>query len=407
MRLLVGLHHLELGGSQLNALDLAVSMRDHGHEVVVFGNYRDRPGPIAELTRQAGLPMITVRHRAERLGRAVPMRPALSRALVEAAQACRADLLHVYEFSLALDAFYGPYVRLGVPVVTTIYGMKVPRWMPRKGELIVGTQELVDQTALFRARPTLIEPPVNTDDDDPAVVDGRAFRAACGITDDEIMIGVVSRLEPDMKAEGVLRAIRAVELLDDPRLRLVVVGDGPSYADVSAEATRANTALGRPAVVMTGAKDDPRPAYAAADIALGMGGSALRAMAFGRPLVVLGTGGFSLPCAPDTIDYFLRAGFYGVADGALDPTPLAGQIGELVRDAALRARVGRWGRQLVLDRFSLKAAAQTLGEVYDRALTERTRPAARLGAGVRVAAHKAVADVVPAGARQRIRRMLE
>ena len=33
---------------------------------------------------------------------------------------------------------------------------------------------------------------------------------------------------------------------------------------------------------------DPRPAYAAADVVLGMGGSALRGMAFGKPLVVQG-----------------------------------------------------------------------------------------------------------------------
>ncbi|PWU49962.1 group 1 glycosyl transferase [Micromonospora sp. S4605] len=406
MRLLVGLHHLELGGSQLNALDLAVSVRNQGHQVAIFGNYRDEPGPVAALARQAGLPVIAVRHRAERLGRAMPVRPGLSRALTRAVRDFRADLVHAYEYSVALDAFYGPHLRLGTPVVTTVYGMRVPRWMPRYGGLVVGTAQLVAEAGEFRPPPALIEPPVNTDVDDPAVVDGHSFRRSHGIGPDEIVIGVVSRLEPDMKAEGVLRAIRAVRLLADDRLRLVVTGGGPSYADVAAEAERANAALGRPAVVLTGPMDDPRPAYAAADIALGMGGSALRAMAFGRPLVVLGIRGFSRTCAPETIDYFLRWGFYGIGDGDLDPAPLAAQLGELVGDRRLRVERGDWGRQLVLGRFSLKAATQTLHEVYAEALRDRPGTRTRLREGLRVAAHKGLADLLPATARQRIRRLL-
>ncbi|HEX6872416.1 MAG TPA: glycosyltransferase family 4 protein [Micromonosporaceae bacterium] len=407
MRLLVGLHHLELGGSQLNALDLALSMREQGHEVALFGHYPDTPGPVAAMAEQAGLPVLAMRHRSQRLARTAPVRPGVARGLARAAQQHRADLIHVYEFSLGLDGFYGAHLRTGIPMVTTVYGMAVPRWLPRYGELIVGTRELVDVAAAFRARPTLIEPPVNTDADDPAVVDGQAFRVAHGIADDELMIGVVSRLEPDMKAEGILRAIGAVGVLADRRLRLVIVGDGPSYDDIAAEARRVNEILRRPAVVLTGAMGDPRPAYAAADIALGMGGSALRALAFGRPLVVLGIEGFSLHCAPDTIDYFLAAGFYGVgtSDRAAGAT-LADQVRHLAADASARTRIGAWGRQLVLDRFSLKAATQTLTEVYQRALAERVPTSRRWREGVRVAGYKAAADLMSSSARQRIRRVL-
>ena len=406
MRLIVGLHHLELGGSQLNALDLAVTMRDSGHDVAVFGNFTDRPGPVADLARDAGLPVIAAKHPAVRLARTMPARPALSRALAKAAHDFRADLLHVYEFSVALDAFYGVHLRRGVPVVTTIYGMRVPRWMPRYGELIVGTAQLVDEAAAFRARPTLIEPPVNTDSDDPATVDGQAFRAEHGIAADEILLTVVSRLEPDMKAEGILRTIRAVGLLADPRLRFVVVGDGPSYADVAAEAARVNATAGRPVVVMAGSMDDPRPAYAGADLMVGMGGSALRSMAFGRPLVVLGIKGFFLSAGAETEDYFLRAGFYGIGTGDVDPAPLAADLRKLVDDPELRAERGRWGRRLVLDRFSLKTAAQTLSGVYERALAEPATPARRFTEGARVAGHKAVADLLSDGARRRVRRLL-
>ncbi|GAA4434483.1 glycosyltransferase family 4 protein [Phytohabitans houttuyneae] len=404
MRLLVGLHHLELGGSQLNALDFALTMREHGHDVAVFGVHTGVPGPVAEMAQSAGLPVTLVRHPVERHRAVVPYRRAVSRGLTAAARAHRADLVHVYEFPLALDAFDGPHLRLGLPVVVTIYGMAVPRWLPRYPELIVGTQELVDEAAAFRAPPTLIEPPVNTDADDAAAVDGRIFRETLGIGDDEILLGVVSRLEPDMKAEGILRAMAALRRLDDERLRLVVVGTGPSAADLRAEAARVNDALGRQAILLPGALEDPRPAYAGMDIALGMGGSALRAMSFGRPLIVLGIQGWSRECTPETLDHFLSAGFWGIGDGDLDDAPLAEQIRVLAADPDRRARLSDWSRRLIVERFSLKAAADKLSEVYTRALEQHQPAGRRVGEAARVAMHKAAADMLPESVRQRLRR---
>jgi glycosyltransferase involved in cell wall biosynthesis len=305
---------------------------------------------------------------------------------------------------MALDALYGPYLRLSLPFVTTIYGMAVPRWLPRGPHLVLGTRELTEQARGYGMSAHLIEPPVDTDSDDPASVDGRAFRIAHGIGDDELMLCVVSRLEPDMKAEGIARAMAALPLLADDRVRLVVVGDGPSYPDLRSRAQQVNAALGRPAVVLTGALTDPRPAYAATDIALGMGGSALRAMSFAAPLVVLGVEGFSRPCGPEDLDYFLHAGFFGIGAGDLDPAPLAAQLGALTTDAVRREYLGEWSRRTVVERFSLKSATDALGEVYAQALAAPADLRSRWAAAARVAAHKATADVLPPAVRRRVRR---
>ena len=37
MRIVVYPHRLEIGGSQINAIELAAAVRDLGHEVIVFG----------------------------------------------------------------------------------------------------------------------------------------------------------------------------------------------------------------------------------------------------------------------------------------------------------------------------------------------------------------------------------
>ena len=404
MRLLVVLTHLELGGSQLNALDLAVAAGDHGHDVVVFAPvYEDQPGPVAQMVRAAGLPLVLVRHPDTRPG-LIPARRVLARALSRVVARERIQLVHAYEFPLILDSFYGPHLRFGVPLVCTIYGQFVPWWLPRYPPLVVATREHADLAELLRPQPpVVIEPPVNTDTDTPALVDGAAFRRTHGLGPDDIMAGIVSRLEPTLKGDGIELAIAAMRFLGDSRIRLVVSGHGPSSGAFSAAAERVNAALGRRAVIMTGPLVDPRPAYAAADIALGMGGSALRAMAFGKPLIVLGLQGFANPLLPSTAEEFLFGGFYGTGSGDPDPRALAAHIRELADRPALRSELGAFGRQLVWDRFSLKAASVKLEDVYATAANQTYPRYQRVREAVRVVACRAGSEAIPETVKTRLR----
>jgi glycosyltransferase involved in cell wall biosynthesis len=395
MRLLVALNHLELGGAQLNALDFARGARERGHDVVVFGPvYNDRPGPVAEMVRSAGLPLVLAYH-PDSIPGVIPARRALSRALSRTVAEERIELVHAYEFPLILDSFYGPHLKFGVPLVCTIYGTIMQWWLPRYPPLIVGTHEFAERAAPLRTQPpVVIEPPINTDADDPALIDGAAFRRAHGIGDD-IVLGIVSRLEPTLKADGIKCAIAAIQYLDDPRIRLVVTGHGPSADEFSASAERVNAALGRRAVVMTGPLDDPRPAYAASDIALGMGSSALRAMAFGKPLIVLGSQGFAKPFLPSTADEFLSGGFFGTGSGDLGPHPLAASIRQLVDRPEMRSQLGVFGRQLILDRFSLKIASAKLDDVYRAAAAQTYPRRQRVREAVRAAACRDASRMIP------------
>ncbi|GLK14355.1 glycosyltransferase [Streptosporangium carneum] len=397
-RILVGLHHLELGGSQLNALDLATSVRDLGHDVHVFATHTAKPGPVADLVRDRGLPLTLIRHRLVRTRRAMPCRPAVAREIGRLAREKGAELVHSYEYPLILDAFYG--TRL--PLVGTVYAMGVPSWIPRHVPVVAGTAAIADEARARGQWAELIEPPVNTDLDAPGAVDGAAFRAEYGIAPREVAVVVVSRLEPDMKAEGVERAMDALRVLGQ-RVRLVVVGDGPSYEALARRGARVNAELGRHAVVMTGALADPRPAYAAADVTLGMGGSALRAMSFAKPLIVLGVRGFAKPMNPGTWDYFQTHGFFGSGLAPGEPD-LTAHLAELVAAPKRWAELGAWSRDLVVGRYGLAAAAATLDDVYRRALAA---PAgAWLPVAARTAAHRAAAEVAPVGLRARIRPLL-
>jgi hypothetical protein len=52
MKILVFAHHLEIGGTQVNAIEISAALRDlHGHNVVLFAT----PGPMVKLIEKKGL----------------------------------------------------------------------------------------------------------------------------------------------------------------------------------------------------------------------------------------------------------------------------------------------------------------------------------------------------------------
>ena len=373
MRVVVYPHSLAIGGSQLNAVELAAAVRDRGHEVLIYAV----PGPLAERIERLGLelvPAIDPRHRPA---------PAVMRQLTGLVRDRRIDLVHGWEWPPALEGWYGPLLRRRVPVVCAIMSMGVAGFLPPSMPLLVGTMQLQESTRAGRPGPVgLLEPPVDTVANHPGVgSDG--FRERFGIPPGRPLVVVVSRLVTDLKLEGLERAIGAAGLLaTEAPLSLAIVGDGPAAERLAARAAAVNEVAGAGTVVLTGPLMDPRPAYAAADVVLGMGGSILRGLAFAKPAVVLGEDGFSEVLQPDTSDQFLWHGFYGLGDGDLGPGRLAAQLRALLADPARRDALAAYSLSLVRERFSLAGAAARLEAFYEAALAAPPGPARVLADGI-------------------------
>ena len=375
MRILVYPHAMEIGGSQLNALQLAAAVRDRGHEVTVVSE----PGPLLDFVHAHNLPHVEIP--AER------RRPSAAVVRTLSTLVKHADVVHGYEWPPVLEALAAARGRCAV--VGTVLSMSVVPFFPRTVPLLVGTEEIREAAlAAGHRHVALLEPPVDTDSDSPGS-DGSAFRAEHGLDTDVPLVAMVCRLVPELKLEGLLAACDAVgELARAGRkVQLVIVGDGRSRAEVERRAARANELAGRRVVVLTGEIADPRPAYAAADVLVGMGGSALRGMAFGKPLVVSGERGFSELLTPETAPLFLRGGWYGQGPGSRGsgPAALRDALNVLIDDPARRAELGGFARELVVSRFSLRHAAQVLEQEYERAVAQPVRlgvDAARSAAGL-------------------------
>jgi glycosyltransferase involved in cell wall biosynthesis len=390
MRIVVYPHLMSIGGSQLNAIELAAAVRDRGHHVTIFAA---ESGPLADTVARLKLPLVIApRHRKR-------PSPLIARALLGLCRDEGIDIVHGYEWSPCVEGFYGPLLFGGVAVGCTVMSMSVAPFIPPGIPLIVGTEQIAAAAQADRSGPVrVIEPPVDTLSNHPSV-DGSPFRARYKL-EDRPTITLVSRLSAALKLEGIERAIAAASLLArETGLRLVIVGDGPARERLARAAADVNLRTGEPTVTLTGELADPRPAYAAADVVLGMGGSALRAMAFAKPVVVLGELGFAQVLRPESAALFLWQGFYGLGDGDTRPEPLAELLRPLLVDPRCRAELGVFARQFVESRFDLVGAGKRQVELYEEWLRQRPKRAEM----TREAASTAV-QLLSHKIRQRVRR---
>jgi glycosyltransferase involved in cell wall biosynthesis len=264
----------------------------------------------------------------------------------------------------------------------------ITRMLPKALPTTFATPELVDQArASGRRRAELLVPPVDVQSNAPDVVDPRPFRERYAVTDREILLVTVSRLADSMKGESLRRTIDVVRTLGRHLpLRLLLVGDGMLRASLQQLADAANVELGRAAVALTGALLDPRPAYAAADLVVGMGGSALRAMAFGKPVVIVGERGFSAAFNAQTAESFYYKGIYGVGDGRPGNTQLISDIRGLAENPQRLPGLGEFSRQFVVKHFSLEAGSARLSALCQAAASEPVNVRVAVADGIRTMA---------------------
>lgn len=381
MKILIFSHQLEFGGGLVNAIELAAALRDlHGQEVVFFAT----SGPMAKLVEEKGLRFFPAP--------AAQFHPSLARmrALREVVRRERPDLLHVWEYYQCLDAYYVEHLLMRIPMAVTGMMMTINRILPKMLPTTFGTPELVDRaSAAGRRRVKLLLPPVDVHLNAPNIVDPEPFREQYGIQLGDITLVTVSRLSSldDIKFESLSRTIDAVGMLGrELPLRFVIVGDGEVRTELERLAKNTNAKLGRAAVVLTGALIDPRPAYAAADIVVGMGGSALRGMAFGKPVIIVGARGFSAPFTPETSKSFYYKGMYGVGDDGTDNARLVGDIRELAEHPDQLQALGEFSRQFVLNHFSLEKVSAGFAEFCHFAVANQPRFHIAAADGLRTAA---------------------
>jgi glycosyltransferase involved in cell wall biosynthesis len=196
--------------------------------------------------------------------------------------------------------------------------------------------------------------------------EGSGRRAELGLADRRVVLSV-GRFVP-IKNMALLVEAAALLHQSDPRMHLLLVGEGPEE-----EALRYRVAhLGlNDAVTFAGyvPQEDMGQYYRAADVfalASDFDNSpnvVLEAMACGLPVVATDVGGVS---------EYVMAGRGGTLVERGNAAMMASVLGGWLIDAGRSREAGVFNRQRVLERFSWRASAQRLLDVYLEVLDRRT-----------------------------------
>jgi glycosyltransferase involved in cell wall biosynthesis len=171
------------------------------------------------------------------------------------------------------------------------------------------------------------------------------------------IIGVTGRLEPQKGVDVLLHAFAEVH-----DATLLVVGDGTQRTSLEALSRRLGV---HDRVIWAGWSSNPRSWLAACDVwALpsrfeGFPLALLEALLAERAIVATDVGSVA-----EAID----DGVTGLLVQPDDAAGLSAALRRLLEDAALRARLGAAGRQLVLERYTAEHMAEAFRELYDELL---------------------------------------
>ncbi|MCB1528453.1 MAG: glycosyltransferase family 4 protein [Hyphomicrobiaceae bacterium] len=365
MKILVFAHRLEVGGTQVNAIDLSAALRDiYAHEIVVFAT----PGPMVDVLRTKKLRYIPAPNRIlERMW-----------AFNKIVRQERPHVVHVWDWWQCMHALYVAHVPRKIPLVVTDMTSvgAIEKMLPKSPLTTFGTPERVELAkAHGYSKAKLLLPPVDLTLNYPGCVDADEFRKQHGIQRDEIVIVTVSRLDYILKLESLRRTIEAMgALANELPYRFVIVGDGYARQELQELVNLTNSSLNRRAILLTGEILDPRPAYAAADIVVGMGGSALRAMAFAKPVIIVGNKGFASTFSTDTYQFFLQHGIFGIGEGKTTNDNLINSLRQLAMNPGMRSELGNLGRNFVKTHFSVEAVSKQLNGYCEEASASGVKP---------------------------------
>jgi glycosyltransferase involved in cell wall biosynthesis len=351
-----------VGGQERVALDLAIGQKARGHRVSVLSLAPEPDGAMADEFREHG---IAVGRVVKRDGVDASLVPRLARALRDYA----ADVVHTHN---PLPLIYGaPAARLsGAAAIHTKHGVnpgsRGHRMLRRAAAQLTHAFVAVSDTTEQQARDQndapanrlhMIANGIRLERYRPDADARAATRAELGLPEDAWVVGTVGRLD-EYKNQSLL--VRAMAPLLSDRVRLVIVGDGPSRSQVEDEVARL---MNPEYVVMTGRRMDvPRivPAFDVFALSSTTEGLPLvvpEAMAAGLPIVTTAVGGL-----PSVIDE-------GVT-GMLVPVeeqPLRHALRTLEQDRELAARLGAKARQTALARYSADRMVDAYLELYRRA----------------------------------------
>ena len=363
------------------------------------------PGPIFDFARELGVPAQVLPLRsAFCYGAQVPVRFRMSiaflshfwstvRATRQFLAEYKPDLVHL-NTSVLVPVAMG-VKRAGIPLVWHVREVpglhpRLRRWQTgtilRLADHVITTSEYVRAAFATKSHTTAVHNAVRTEffSLDTETVRNR-IRAEFGLSSAVLVVGMIGSVQAEKGHYLLLEAARTlVRSLPEARFLIVAGGVGPEYA--SSWKGRLKRGFGIPFdnlekmrllvaesglerhFIFTGFRQDIPEVLTAVDVLAFLPQAA---EGFGRPLIEA----MAIGCPVVASDIGPSREILGDSSGILIPPSESSSLTEallrLLRDPALRVRLGQTGRQRVRSHFTLEQHVQAVEAVYQKVLEQR------------------------------------
>jgi glycosyltransferase involved in cell wall biosynthesis len=364
-----------LGGGESVQLNLMKALDLDQYALHLVG---PRDGQWPNAARQIGVTFHPVRYRGINTWfiPAIYKQFPISRKIAALARDIRAHVLHTDYHSLPFAVAAGQ--ALNIPVIWNAMGW----WFPAKPwqrhffreeitQIIAITQAVRDRWLagsgdfMPRDRVKVLVPGVDPGEYRPGVADGSTVRETLGIGPDVPLVALIARFQ-QVKGHDVFQDMVRQIHAQMPEARFAVAGENvfgasrdESYKQAILSAAQYDPAL-HDCLTYLGFWPDAREVIAAADVMVcpsrfeSLGMVHLESMAMGCPVVSMNNGG----PAETVVD-----GETGYLVPPEDPAVLADRVLALLRDPALRERMGLAGRAHVLAHFTAAGYAEQFSQL--------------------------------------------
>ena len=369
MKILMTLMGLDIGGAETHVVELSKELQKQGHTIIVASN----GGVYEEALAQAGIRHVKVPMNQRNVLRMLQSLRLLHSLIREE----KPDLVHAHA---RIPAFLCGILhkQMHFPFITSAHWVfevtPLLRLMTDWGQRTVAVSEDIKDYLMqnYQVPADQIHVTINGIDTEQFAPGPRdaALVENLGIGTGPV-IGTVSRLDKSRE----LAAKELIALMPDllktvPDAQLLIVGGGNCEDMLRQEAEKVNQAAGRNAVIMTGPRTDIPRLISLSDVFVGVSRAALESMAAEKPTILAGNEGYIGTFAPQVLPSAQETNFCCRGCPQISRENMLSDLLRLLTCSDdERLELGRFGRQVVLDQYSVARMTQDYLNAYHRVLS--------------------------------------
>ena len=367
--LLMALMKLDIGGAETHVVELSKELAKRGYNITVVSN----GGAYVNELEESGIKHYTLPLHTKKLRCMAESKRELKKII----KAENIDIVHSHARipSFILGRLHKsmkfPFVTTAHWVFNTKYGLK---YLTDWGEKTVAVSEdikkyLMDNYHVPEENIFVTINGIDTEKFSPDT-DKTGICEEFGIKDEDNLIVYISRMDEDrsLVAKQLINVLPKLDTIVE-NLKVLVVGGGNDFENVSALAEKTNEILKRQAVIMTGPRTDINKLIAPAKLFVGVSRAALEAMAEAKPVIIAGNEGYIGLFDESKLQVGIDTNFCCRGCEAATEEKLAQEIGGFfgMWDEDIE-KISQFGRNLIVNDYSVSRMADDSEKAYKACL---------------------------------------